>query len=87
MVKLPSKLVEYLEEVVRSLNRVLDRETTPFAVHYEKMRRFCNLRLHTKLETRQRRHSRENVSVTLRDRMCLFFWTNEIHVNYGKTTK
>ena len=38
MVKLPSKLVEYLEEVVRSLNRVLDRETTPFAVHYEKMR-------------------------------------------------
>lgn len=38
MVKLPSKLVEYLEEVVRSLNRVLDMETTPFAVHYEKMR-------------------------------------------------
>ena len=38
MVKLPSKLVEYLEDVVRSLNRVLDRETTPFAVHYEKMR-------------------------------------------------
>ena len=37
MVKLPSKLVEYLEEVVRSLNRVLDKETTPFAVHYEKM--------------------------------------------------
>ena len=38
MVKLPSKLVEYLKEVVRSLNRVLDMETTPFAVHYEKMR-------------------------------------------------
>ena len=66
MVKLPSKLVEYLKEVVRSLNRVLDMETTPFAVHYEKMRIHLREKANNcESNCKRRLFARESDSITI----------------------